>query len=174
MRTIAWAKRGFSHMSLGIKLFQCAADGVSQSVSHALQKETSQTSVQHVRCYWMTSIENIWYTDFSVRTVFVRIEPREKHVIQWLQVGSVSIAYDADFSSSEIAHSGYFTYFNSDFDPSCFFRTEKFACSGHAALGRIWVSGVMCLCGFWIAATKWRSYIAGPLPPAGLGSFGVR
>jgi len=37
---------------------------------------------------------------FSLWIVFVRIEPLEKHVIQWLQVGSVSIAYDSDFYSS--------------------------------------------------------------------------
>jgi len=46
---------------------------------------------------------------FPYGLFFVRIEPREKHVIQWLQVGSVSIAYDTDFSSSEIARSGHFT-----------------------------------------------------------------
>jgi len=37
---------------------------------------------------------------FSLWIAFVRIEPLEKHVIQWLQVGSVSIAYDSDYSSS--------------------------------------------------------------------------
>jgi len=74
---------------------------------------------------------------FSVRTVFIRIEPREKHfrVVQWLRVGSVSIAYDSDFYSSgncSFRLCSYWLY--SDFDPSCFFfRTEKSACSGHAA-----------------------------------------
>jgi len=63
---------------------------------------------------------------FSVRTVFVRIEPREKHVIQWLRVGSVSIAYDSDFYSSgncSFRLCSYWLY--SDFDPSCFFFVRK-------------------------------------------------
>jgi len=121
MRSIAWAKQGFSHMSLGMKLFQWAAGGGGVSHAQSLFAKRNESNECSARAVLLVDI--YW-----------------KYLMSYLFV----------------------------------FETADDALISDAGLGRIGVSGVMWLCGFWIAATKWRSYIAGPLPPAGLGRFGVR